>query len=65
MSTEIDFPRGGSTRLQSPLQTVWKKDNKEKRGVKRNSSNTQNPSKDPKCPVDNDSEDYATAFRQN
>ena len=45
MSTEIDFPRGGSTRLQSPLQTVWKKDNKEKRGVKRNSSNIQNPSK--------------------
>nr|CAD2182619.1 unnamed protein product [Meloidogyne enterolobii] len=65
MSTEIDFPRGGSTKLQSSLQTDLKKANKEKRGLKRNSSNIQDPSKDPNGPVDNDNEEYATAFRQN
>ncbi|CAK5090945.1 unnamed protein product [Meloidogyne enterolobii] len=62
MSTEIDFPRGGSTKLQSSLQTDLKKANKEKRGLKRNSSNIQDPSKNH---IDNDNEEYATAFRQN
>uniref|UniRef100_A0A1I8BCR1 S1 motif domain-containing protein n=1 Tax=Meloidogyne hapla TaxID=6305 RepID=A0A1I8BCR1_MELHA len=64
MCTEVDFPRGGSSKLQASLQTDWKEAVKQSRGLKRNSSNNiQDLSK--KTPVENDDEGYADVFRQN